>query len=652
MADTQENITNNEQETQNQEAFNRVSVGEVDLGTQDTTQDTSADVAQGDTNQDTTQEPTLDTTQGAENVDTSDKSQDEALETMPKDENNQDTTKDEGANNQGENVDNGTSGENDNETIEGEIIAIPSMPQYTQAKETINERLAKYLAEVEEAIKNDESIITHTRYTLSGINELLAISKELWEMYRYNLDIVQTDNQEIIKVKDHINLIGQYINKSLKQLDKSYKTTKALFDSTEDLLDEAREQANAIARDTQVALEAFKEVERLENRIVEIKEIIKEFTTMKETAELLKQEINDTAPTILNEVKTELLNDKERYERELDQRKNEVNNAISKHIAYLGEKMDNFETEFAKKQALFNKAIKQLEALKARIETLEVETKESIETNKQNFFTYTAELSEDIKQKASEANTLIAEAKGQLSATAEEKIANLTRISNEKETSVTETSQSAILDIQNQQATATKAIANAITELGQEKDTHIDTLEAAKTTHLATLGEATQNHINELGEVQVAIKEDFTQVAQDMKDNLDSVASAQIADLSDIVTGIKALQISLGHNFKHKTYTSNGTFSPSPNAVYHYVFLQGGIGSTNAETAGGLSTFGSLLTAQGGSGSAQGVGQKGQVVGGFVEVTSEQNIVVAEGGICIVSWSERGQIEPNAQGNS
>ena len=71
--------------------------------------------------------------------------------------------------------------------------------------------------------------------------------------------------------------------------------------------------------------------------------------------------------------------------------------------------------------------------------------------------------------------------------------------------------------------------------------------------------------------------------------------------------------------------------------------MQGGIGASFSTRAGGISSFGSLLSANGGSGSEQGAGQKGDCKGAFVEVTDETTpVVVGQGGIVMVSWSNRG----------
>ena len=143
--------------------------------------------------------------------------------------------------------------------------------------------------------------------------------------------------------------------------------------------------------------------------------------------------------------------------------------------------------------------------------------------------------------------------------------------------------------------------------------------------------------------MQVEIQDDFNQMAENMKQELDAVGASQIADLTTIVNEIKSKQTALGHNFQHQNFTANGTFTKPQDAQYFYVFVQGGIGASFSTTAGGISSFGALLSANGGSGSEQGAGQKGDCKGAFVEIVDETTpVVVGKGGIVMVSWSNRG----------
>lgn len=125
-----------------------------------------------------------------------------------------------------------------------------------------------------------------------------------------------------------------------------------------------------------------------------------------------------------------------------------------------------------------------------------------------------------------------------------------------------------------------------------------------------------------------------------LKNNMHSAYAEQTHSLLATINQIQNRNVSMGNNFKHQSFTSNGTFNKPDNAAYIYVYIQGGTGASNSASAGDPSSFGSYLSANGGSGSTSGAGLKGETKSAMLEVNeSSVPVRVGSGGIVIVSYS-------------
>ncbi|RDU51248.1 hypothetical protein CQA49_09830, partial [Helicobacter sp. MIT 00-7814] len=180
--------------------------------------------------------------------------------------------------------------------------------------------------------------------------------------------------------------------------------------------------------------------------------------------------------------------------------------------------------------------------------------------------------------------------------------------------------------------------------LETKKNEHTQALESATNTHIATLQTKTDEHTatletkkNEHIQALITQKEQSSNDMQGIKDSylaeIRNDIPAQVANLTQLCNEIKASNQALGSNFQSKTYTSSTTFSLVNGVSDYYVFIQGGTGGTNSNTAGGAVSFGNLLSANGGAGNPSGAGQLGQTKGAFLKVTANQKMTIPNGGL-------------------
>lgn len=505
----------------------------------------------------------------------------------------------------------------------------PELPQVdTPLEQESNTKLEAFLQELHKAIETNESVLSNTHFSLQGIAQLLEVSKDIWEFYQYQCANLKLNNEQFNLLKETFNNISTYIQTTLKELYVVHNTSLNIFKSTEALLDEAKKGIDSINGDIEIAKETLNQIQNLEQKLESIKTLNATLIATIAQAEAMKNEINALVPNILNEVKAELLREKQSHELELETKKDEYLTLFAEKIALFEQKVTAFNEDFIIKQTHINEMMTELESCFNRLEEVREFVRESLE---------------NVENAKTEALQSVANAKSEIEAKANECVTTMESTKTQCIESVESTKDNAIEAMNESKQNAENAVQNAKNELEIQKQAHLSELDSAKTTHLSTLGEATQNHSKSLSDLQVEIQDDFNQMAENMKVELDAVGASQIADLTSIVNEIKSKQTALGHNFQHQNFTENGEFTKPQDAQYFYVFVQGGIGASFSRTAGGISSFGSLLSANGGSGSEQGAGQKGDCKGAFVEVTDETTpVVVGQGGIVMVSWSNRG----------
>ncbi len=200
------------------------------------------------------------------------------------------------------------------------------------------------------------------------------------------------------------------------------------------------------------------------------------------------------------------------------------------------------------------------------------------------------------------------------------------------------------LDLAHQEITAARAtLENAKVEFENKNDECIRKLQESTDNHTISLNNVKESHIISLNEATRQHSENLEELKTNYKQELDSVCAGEIAILKRYIEQIQARTTQFGANFKRVTYLENATFTPPEDNIYYYVFLQGGSGADNSVTQGGITSFGTHLSARGGLGGKNGKGMRGECVSGFVEVQSLEpiSVSVGQGGICIVSYTSK-----------
>ena len=228
---------------------------------------------------------------------------------------------------------------------------MPTIPALDTTAPTLPDtsKLDNFQAELEQAIEQNAGVITNTHYTLQGIAELLEISKDLWRFYKYHSESLQLSSEQITELKLSLQAISAYITQTLETIAHSHAAEQTLFTTTETLLDETKREMLKIDDDLQTTKETLKKLQEIELSLPQIRELIAEFRSILTLAGALKQEINALVPNILNEVKTNLLADKEQYEGELEAKKDEDIDLLEQKLARFDEQIQDFEISYIQK---------------------------------------------------------------------------------------------------------------------------------------------------------------------------------------------------------------------------------------------------------------------------------------------------------------
>lgn len=202
-------------------------------------------------------------------------------------------------------------------------------PLTSQPQQEPSQELAEFKATLEQAIAKNASVIENTHFTLRGIAELLDISKDLWEFYRYHAQGIKLSNEQLEVLKKEINTLSTHINQTLENLNDTKRAGDLLFELVKQKLGEAKELATQSQADMQEARTALATIKTLETRLPEIQTQLESLTQGITQAIEKKQELEARAASLQVEITTALETKKSELETQLTEKKSELESTLS-----------------------------------------------------------------------------------------------------------------------------------------------------------------------------------------------------------------------------------------------------------------------------------------------------------------------------------
>ena len=500
-----------------------------------------------------------------------------------------------------------------------------------QELSTLDEKL-------QQALEDNTTFKEHTRLNLQALRELYKMSLDIYEFYEYQISQLTISNQDYQNLRAQLSVIASYINTTLTDIDTTYKSALGIFQKSETLLDEARREADSIAGDVESVKQTYSLMQDLQSLLPNMQDLHAKIQAIITQASTIRDEINNLAPQILSDMRTTLLSDKESYERELEAKKSEYIALFDEKIAYLNQKLSEFETNWQTYNAKIEECYNRIESF---LTDLTTKREEIATTHTQNL----AQLESTHTQKLEAYNQNATEKTNALSTQFEGHKSDLESFSQTKlqeiQTKVTEHTNTLEAKKNEHISTLETKTTEHTNTLEAKKNEHISTLETKTTEHTNTLNIHKENLKNELSTHEQGLANTMTSIKNSYLTEIRNDIPAQVATLTQLCNEIKASNQALGTNYVSKTYTAGGTFSVVSGVNSYYVFVRGGTGGSNSSTKGGTTSFGSLLSATGGAGNPNGAGQLGESRAGFVTFTNNQSMTIPSGGVIIVSYATR-----------
>ena len=302
----------------------------------------------------------------------------------------------------------------------------------TPQEHTPSQELADFKATLEQAIEKNASVIENTHFTLRGIAQLLDISKDLWEFYRYHAQGVKLTSEQLESLKREINTLSTHINQTLENLNDQKTKAQELLQETTAKLTQAQQLAAQSQADMQAARQALETIKALETKLPEIETQLESINTAISNAIDKKQELEDRASELKIEISTALTQKKSELETSLTEKKTQLESELESSLTQ------------ASTQAQ--------EALETKRQELETAL-ESIKADTQAIKTQTQELATQVQSKAQQLNTKASEL-----ATKQEQIEQAQRRSQEQLESITQAAQATTQELAEAKEQATRGI--------------------------------------------------------------------------------------------------------------------------------------------------------------------------------------------------
>ena len=456
----------------------------------------------------------------------------------------------------------------------------PQEPQTPQENLLPNfEALSK---EIETLLSDKSAWIEQVRLNLSINGELYRAFNAIQSNYLTSLDKLE-------KGVGEANLNAQETLKVQKDLQTELEGFKTLLSQKESKLDELEQR---VQTNTTNALETLKTIETYKDKIdldvtelatlkTEIKEAHKTFTQLATQKDELTKLLNQCI-ALAQEVERLKTTSLEAINTTLEDNKNELATATNTHKQELNTHKDSLESELSAHK----------DTLQSALDAGQEELRKKLAELEQSFIQKQALINESatlIEQKNRELVTKTEEAKQALETKKDE---------------------------------LQKALETRKGELQTELET--------KKGELSTALDTEKN----------AHKQDMENVRNGYLQSINNQAIAELAGLKQSINEIALREQTYGSNFTSRSFTAGGTFAPVAGVSYYFVFVRGGTGGSHSTANGGVTSFGALLSANGGAGNANGAGQRGESKGAFVKISANVAMTIPSGGIIIVSYPQ------------
>ena len=280
---------------------------------------------------------------------------------------------------------------------------MPTLTPLDSISHEPSQDLLDFKATLEQAIEKNASVIENTHFTLRGIAQLLDISKDLWEFYRYHAQGVKLTSEQLETLKREINTLSTHINQTLENLnDQKTKATELLQETTTKLT-QAQQLAAQSTADMQAARQALETIKTLETKLPEIETQLESINSAISNAIDKKQELEDRASELKIEISTALTEKKSELETQLTEKKTQLESELQTQLeSQLESKKSELESTLTQASTTAQEA---LETKKSELET----ELESIKADTQNIKTQTQELATQVQSKAQQLNTKASE---------------------------------------------------------------------------------------------------------------------------------------------------------------------------------------------------------------------------------------------------
>lgn len=467
-------------------------------------------------------------------------------------------------------------------------------PQITTDTSKV-EDLEEFKNKLEQAIADNESVLANTHWSLQGIAEILAVAKDTYSFYLYQVENLKVNNEQFNELRASLQASTTFINNALTQCASVHKTALRLYSECESSLDEAQALASQITNDIADVKNTLALIQEIQGKMSDIQTLRNELAALVASSESFIEEVKTLSENISNEIRALLLSDKEKYEGELAAKKDEYLAIFDEKLTALNEKVQDFDTKWIEREGKCNETIKSIEAFLSDLETKKTELKLAHEEA-------LAEIESKKEESKSEIDSFKDEKKQEIESLTSEQKQLIENYKDEK-----------------------------ITEIQTFKDEKKQELQTFKDEKYSELLSAKSNHLSEL---KLTKDEYLTEI--------NAVSATQVMEIRELFYQIQLNSQQLGNSYKSATYQASEVFNKIAGVSDYFVFVRGGTGHSSSETAGGVTSFGEYLSANGGAGNTAGAGQRGESKGAFIrleEGVEKVEMTISDGGIIIISWA-------------